>query len=172
MGQICNARSWRAHCDRFADICRPNDQGRRRVLQDLTQPVAWIARINCYERPYRRQASQQGQGEHRTVSSSMLTRSPGLVSVSMYSASPERPPLISANERDVSESVPRHGLDISAPRTRSERRSAAPNLRRETRPSRKNSVCGLNCRRTGRRKADHVGRARIFGCWASASSPS
>jgi len=48
------------------DILRSDDQGRPRVLQDLAQPVAWIVRINCYKGPSRRQASQNGEGEHRT----------------------------------------------------------------------------------------------------------
>ena len=59
-------RRWRAGLDASKNVLSSDDQGWPRVLQHLAQPVAWIVRIQGDKGASRRQASQDGEGKHRT----------------------------------------------------------------------------------------------------------
>jgi hypothetical protein len=61
-----DARRWRAGIDASKDILSCDDQGWPRILQHLHQPVAWIVRIQGNKGTSGRQASQYGEGKHRT----------------------------------------------------------------------------------------------------------
>src|SRR6202795_3096515 len=65
-GQMDDARRLCAGIDASKDILSSDDQGRPRILQHLSQPVAWIVRIKGNKGTSGRQASQYGEVKHRT----------------------------------------------------------------------------------------------------------